>query len=194
MGRHTQGVRGLRLRDNDFVIAMAIIHNEEGTILAISENGYGKRTDASAYTVTKRGSKGVITLKTTMRNGYLASLMMVDDCDDLMIITKDGMIIRQKVENIKTISRNTQGVRLINLNDNDKVNDITRIQPEPDDEAIDRETERLAQSAELASTWESDVAAIDEDEAVDGDMIEDAEIIDDEADDIADDEADDSEE
>jgi DNA gyrase subunit A len=73
------------------------------------------------------------------------------------------MVIRQKVGNIKTISRNTQGVRLINLNDNDKVNDITRIMPEPDDETIDKEAERLAQVTEVISTWEDDVEALGDD-------------------------------
>jgi DNA gyrase subunit A len=161
MGRYTQGVRGIRLREGDYVISMTIVHMDEGTILAISENGYGKRTEVSAYHVTKRGSKGVITLKTSQRNGYLASLMKVEDGDDLVIVTKDGMIIRQKVENIKTISRNTQGVRLINLNDNDKVNDITRIEPEPDDEEIERKAEQLSQATEVVSDWEADALTID---------------------------------
>lgn len=164
MGRYTQGVRGIRLREGDFVISMTIVHNDEGTILAVSENGFGKRTEVSAYHVTKRGSKGVITLKTTQRNGYLAALMKVEDEDDLVIITKNGMIIRQKVGNIKSISRNTQGVRLINLNDKDKVNDITRIQPELDEEELDKVAERIAQSAELSSSWETDVLTIQDDE------------------------------
>jgi len=167
MGRYTQGVRGIRLREGDYVISMTIVHNDEGTILAVSENGYGKRTEVAAYHVTRRGSKGVITLKTTQRNGYLASLMKVEDDDDLVIITKNGMIIRQKVGNIKAISRNTQGVRLIHLNDSDKVNDITRIQPEPDDEEIEKEAERLAQVSEITSNWEDDVLAIQDDE-IDG--------------------------
>jgi DNA gyrase subunit A len=177
MGRHTQGVRGIRLREADYVISMTVVHNDEGTILAISENGYGKRTDVAAYTVTRRGSKGVITLKTTQRNGHLASLMKVEDPDDLVIVTKDGMVIRQKVGNIKTISRNTQGVRLINLNDNDKVHDITRILPEPDDETIDREAEKLSQVIETATSWEEDVdTLIDEIEETEEDIKEDIEI------------------
>jgi DNA gyrase subunit A len=164
MGRHTQGVRGIRLRETDYVISMTIVRNDEGTILAISENGFGKRTDVAAYKVTRRGSKGVITLKTTQRNGFLASLMKVEDGDDLVIVTKNGMIIRQKVENIKSISRNTQGVRLINLNDNDKVNDITRIEPEPDEETIEKEAERLTQAAETITDWEADASSIQEDD------------------------------
>ncbi|HOD17205.1 MAG TPA: DNA gyrase subunit A [Candidatus Cloacimonadota bacterium] len=162
MGRHTQGVRGIRLREGDYVISMTVVHNDEGTILAVSENGYGKRTDVSAYKVTKRGSKGVITLKTTDRNGFLAALMKVQDEDELVIVTKNGMIIRQKVGNIKTISRNTQGVRLINLSENDRVNDITKIEPEPDEEAIDKEAERLTQTTQAASEWEADVSSLEE--------------------------------
>jgi DNA gyrase subunit A len=175
MGRYTQGVRGIRLREGDYVISMTIVHMDEGTILAISENGYGKRTEVGAYHVTKRGSKGVITLKTSQRNGYLASLMKVEDGDDLVIVTKDGMIIRQKVENIKTISRNTQGVRLINLNDNDKVNDITRIEPEPDDEEIERKAEQLSQVTEIVSDWEADALSIEDELDIDDNDIDEIE-------------------
>ncbi|HNQ43560.1 MAG TPA: DNA gyrase subunit A, partial [Candidatus Cloacimonadota bacterium] len=134
MGRYTRGVKGISLREGDYVISMALataanmLENGEpnsATILAVSENGYGKRTSISSYPTTKRGSKGVITLKTTKRNGFLASLMLVTDEDDLMIITNDGMIIRQRVAEISTISRNTQGVKLINLSPDDSVCDIT---------------------------------------------------------------------
>ncbi|MDD3282751.1 MAG: DNA gyrase subunit A [Candidatus Cloacimonetes bacterium] len=152
MGRITMGVRGIRLRDEDYVISMTLVNagqileNGEGsaTILAVSENGYGKRTNISNYTTTKRGSKGVITLKTTKRNGHLASLMMVSDADELMIITHDGMIIRQAVKEISTIGRNTQGVRLINLTKGDKVRDISCVPPEEtDEEILDKEVEEL---------------------------------------------------
>lgn len=151
-GRFTRGVRGIRLRDEDYVISMGIISQEEiladesakgKTILVISENGYGKRTLISAYTATRRGSKGVITLKTTARNGHLAALMIVDDSEDLMIVTQDGMIIRQKVAVINTISRNTAGVRLIKMKDNDKVRDITLIQADPDEEELDKEADLI---------------------------------------------------
>ncbi|MBN1948683.1 MAG: DNA gyrase subunit A, partial [Candidatus Cloacimonetes bacterium] len=129
MGRNSQGVKGISLRSGDRVVAMVVV-KREGTLLAISENGFGKRTEVSSYKLTKRGSKGVITLKTNSRNGYLISLMEVVDNDDLMIVTKDGMIIRQAVEKIKVIGRNTQGVKLIELNSGDKVYDITRIASE----------------------------------------------------------------
>ena len=124
------------------------------SILAISENGYGKRTTIDSYTVHKRGSKGVITLKTTLRNGHLAALMMVNEGDDLMIITQEGMIIRQKVDVVSLISRNTQGVRLINLTGADKVRDITYVPSEPDDEEIDAEAEKLRAAVPAAIVGE----------------------------------------
>lgn len=154
MGRFTKGVRGINLREDDFVISMSVIRQEdtlEGdqfvsrTILAVSENGFGKRSTISSYTATRRGSKGVITLKTSARNGYMAALMIVEDQDDLLIITKNGMIIRQKVAEIKIVSRNTQGVKLMNLVNKDKVKDITYIPAEPDEEQIDKEIESLKQ-------------------------------------------------
>ncbi|HOD59235.1 MAG TPA: DNA gyrase subunit A [Candidatus Syntrophosphaera sp.] len=173
--RFTQGVRGIRLREEDYVISMAVIFQdllmENGnaiakTILAISENGYGKRTRISAYRVTRRGSKGVITLKTNERNGHLAALMLVDENDDLVIITQEGMIIRQKVSDISIFERNTQGVHLINLRENDKVVDITLIPKEPDEEELDREVEKAKNvpSMTASKTIESDIEEKDEEE------------------------------
>ncbi len=173
--RFTRGVRGIRLRDEDYVISMSIISQEDviengtpsgKTILAISENGFGKRTLISAYTATRRGSKGVITLKTTSRNGHLASLMCVDEKDDLMIVTQDGMIIRQKVADISKISRNTQGIKLINLKDKDKVRDITVIPEDPDDEELDKEAEKIKNAPPLediiAAGEDNDEEPVDE--------------------------------
>ena len=136
MGRNSQGVRGIRLREDDEVVAMVVV-KREGTLLSISENGYGKRTEISGYKVTKRGSKGVITLKTTERNGKLISLLDVVDNDDLMIVTREGMIIRQSVNRISIIGRNTQGVKLIELNKKDKVYDIARIIAEDEQDEYD---------------------------------------------------------
>ena len=173
--RFTQGVRGIRLREEDYVVSMAVISQdllmENGnaltkTILAISENGYGKRTRISAYSITRRGSKGVITLKTNERNGHLAALMLVDENDDLVIITQEGMIIRQKVSDISIFERNTQGVHLINLRENDKVVDITIIPKEPDEEELDREVEKAknAPSMQASNTVEDVTEEQDEEE------------------------------
>jgi len=160
VGRNSRGVRGISLRDEDEVVAMVIV-KREGTLLAISENGYGKRSFIMDYKTTKRGSKGVITLRTNARNGNLIALMEVVDNDDLMIVTKDGMIIRQCVDKISVIGRNTQGVRLIGLNKGDKVFDIARITPEDDDEENDDviidDTEENPEESSLITEPETDV-------------------------------------
>ncbi len=128
VGRNSQGVKGISLRNDDEVVSMVVTDPETtDSLLSISENGFGKRTDLSSYITKNRGTKGVITLKTSTRNGKLVSLMKVNDDDDLMIVTKNGMIIRQHVCEINTIGRNTQGVTLINLKNKDKVFDITVI-------------------------------------------------------------------
>lgn len=184
--RFTKGVRGIRLREGDYVINMVVASTEDmlengtpnsSSILAISEHGFGKRSPISSYPGHKRGSLGVITLKTTAHNGHLAALMMVRDEDDLMIITKEGMIIRQKMEEIKTSSRNTQGVRLIHLAPEDEVRDISIVPAEPDDASLDKEVETLkAQPVmDLLDLKEPDYdAADDENDAIPEEDIDDS--------------------
>ncbi len=163
MGRNSQGVRGISLRGTDEVVAMVVV-KREGTLLAISENGYGKRSEISSYKVTKRGSKGVITLKTTDRNGKLIALLEVVDNDDLMIVTKDGMIIRQAVDKISIIGRNTQGVKLIELNKGDNVYDVARIIADEDDDELSEEngSEPTENGENEASAEVIDTEKIDE--------------------------------
>lgn len=184
-GRNTMGVKGISLRDDDYVISMSLISLKDQleedqdnlpTLLAISENGYGKRSPISAYPVNMhRGGKGVITMKTSARNGKMAALMLVTDDVDLMIITHGGMIIRQAVKDISTISRNTQGVRLINLAAKDQVRDITCVPPEADNEAVlDKEVEELKNAPKRS---QATAAQINEDD-YDNDY-EDAELRDD---------------
>jgi DNA gyrase subunit A len=120
MGRTARGVRGIRLRqgagDADEVVGMAVIPREEpATLLTVCEKGYGKRTPTSDYPTKNRGGKGVITIKTTERNGKVVGLRLVTDDDDIMLITDGGKLIRMPVDGIPTIGRNTQGVRLIRL-------------------------------------------------------------------------------
>ncbi|MDD3051382.1 MAG: DNA gyrase subunit A [Candidatus Cloacimonetes bacterium] len=138
MGRASQGVRGISLRKGDEVIAMVVTRNN-GELLSISENGFGKRTTIESYKVTKRGSKGVKTIKTTDRNGNLVSVKLVLENDHLIIATKEGMIIRQSVSSISCISRNTMGVKLINLNNDDKVYDISVIPADNEEEDNDND-------------------------------------------------------
>ena len=135
LGRNSQGVCGIKLREDDYVVSMIVVkENSVESVLSISENGYGKRTSLSQYKVTNRGTKGFITLKTTTRNGYLVKLLDITDEDDIMITTRGGMIIRQSGDSISSIGRNTQGVRLINLLKKDKVYDATKIKKEVEDD------------------------------------------------------------
>ena len=129
VGRNSQGVRGITLRSEDAVVSMIII-KREGTLLAVTENGFGKRTKSEIYRRTKRGSKGFITIKTTERNGVLVKMMEVIDEDDLIIVTANGIVNRQSAGEISLIGKNTQGVKLINLADDDRVHDITRVTAE----------------------------------------------------------------
>ncbi|KPK99639.1 MAG: DNA gyrase subunit A [candidate division Zixibacteria bacterium SM23_73_2] len=126
MGRNAYGVRGINLTDEDWVIGMEIIKRDT-KILVVTENGYGKRTAISDYRITNRGGKGIINIKTSQRNGKVVTIRMVEDEDEILIITHKGKIIRQPAKQIKVIGRSTQGVRLINLGEGDKVMDIARV-------------------------------------------------------------------
>jgi len=138
MGRSAAGVKGVRLPKGSTVVGMVIVKREGGTLLAVAENGFGKRSDIKDYPIINRGGMGVITLKTTLRNGKMVALIDVVDSDDLMIITAQGVLIRLPVSEIRTISRNTQGVRLIRLDPNDSISAVTRVvESESDDKDTD---------------------------------------------------------
>src|SRR4029077_4947167 len=122
MGRTARGVRGIKLRDSDEVVGMAVVPREGvATLLTVCEKGYGKRTPTADYPTKNRGGKGVITIKTSDRNGKVVGLRLVTDDDDLMLITDGGKLIRMPVAGIPTIGRNTQGVRLIRLETDEQV-------------------------------------------------------------------------
>jgi DNA gyrase subunit A len=129
MGRSARGVRGIRLREaDDYVVGMAVVPREApATLLAVCERGYGKRTTSTDYPTKNRGGKGVITMKTTERNGKVVGIRLVTDDDDLMLITSRGKLIRMPVDGIPTIGRNTQGVRLIRLEEDEMVVAMERL-------------------------------------------------------------------
>ncbi len=128
MGRNTLGVRGMRLPESHYLIGMVVQHkDEEFDILTISKHGAGKRTSISEYPVQARGGKGVITQKTTDRTGSLVGIRGVTEENDLMIITTHGIMIRLSVSGISRYGRNTQGVRLINLGNEDTIADVTLV-------------------------------------------------------------------
>lgn len=132
MGRTSSGVRGINLTGDDYVVGM-VVARREGTLLAVTENGNGKRSSIADYRITGRGGKGIITMKTGEKIGNMIAIMDVLDTDDLLIVTAKGQMIRQRVQDIKVIGRNTQGVRLIRLNEDDHVADVARVlrQDEP---------------------------------------------------------------
>lgn len=121
MGRTASGVRGIRLanEETDIVVGMITVENKEKDILVVSERGYGKRSDIDGYRITNRGGKGVKTINITEKTGSLIALKDVTDNHDLMIITQFGNILRSKVSDLRVMGRATQGVRLINLKEND---------------------------------------------------------------------------
>ena len=134
MGRTATGVRGVRLGKGDKAVGLLVIRSDKATVLVVTEKGYGKRSDIEDYRITKRGGKGVITVKTTDKVGKLIALMEVVDRDELVIISTQGMIIRQSVKDLRVMGRNTQGVRVIRLNEHDSIADIARVVPEEDEE------------------------------------------------------------
>ena len=135
MGRGSSGVRGIDLSDNETVVGAEIVtENEE--VLNVTENGYGKKTSINEYRLTHRGSKGVKTLNITEKNGKLISLKTVNGDEDLIIITDNGMTIRISLDQISTLSRNTQGVRLITLKNNQKVSTVAIVNKEIEEENI----------------------------------------------------------
>ena len=134
MGRVSQGVIGIRLNPEDEVIGMeSIISGSKATLLAITENGFGKRTELDEYRVQQRGGKGVITYKVTPKTGELVGVKIVDDTQDVMLITDTGTIIRMHVKEISILGRSTQGVTLMRTNDGGKVVSIEEIDQENDE-------------------------------------------------------------
>jgi DNA gyrase subunit A len=125
MGRAAYGVRGITLDKDDYVIGMVVI-KREGTLLTVTEHGYGKRSAIADYRVTNRGGKGVINIKTSDRNGAVVAVKEVVDNDELLLITQQGIVNRISVEQIRSIGRNTQGVRLIHLEKSDRLVDVAR--------------------------------------------------------------------
>jgi DNA gyrase subunit A len=134
MGRGTYGVRGITLEENDEVVAMDVVQ-PGATLLAVAERGYGKRTEMDEYRLTRRGGKGIITMKVTDKTGPVIGVRMVDDDDNIMLITDGGKVIRTRVKEISVIGRNTQGVRLIDLTEGEKVVGVARLAEKEEEEA-----------------------------------------------------------
>lgn len=129
MGRYTRGVRGIKVTGNDSLVGMVIM-DEPGSVLTVTQNGFGKRTFSEDYRLTHRGSAGVINIRNIQRNGRVISINQVTEEDELILVSALGMIIRLPVEQIREMGRSTMGVRLMNLPDNDRVVDAAVVRPE----------------------------------------------------------------
>lgn len=144
MGRTASGVRAITVDDeNDEVVGMICIDDPQTNVLVVSEKGYGKRSDLEEYRITNRGGKGVKTMNITDKTGKLVAIKDVVDGDDLMIINKSGILIRIAVDTLRVMGRATQGVRLINLRDNDEIAAVTKVKAEDieEDEEFDENIE-----------------------------------------------------
>lgn len=161
MGRNAMGVRGISLQDkDDEVVGMVVVPDEDKKILVVSENGYGKKTPVSEYRLTNRGGKGVKTMNTSSKTGGIISVKQVEDTEDedLMIITRNGLTIRMSVSGISTLSRNTQGVRLISLRNNDAIASVAKV--------VEREEEEEEEEgAETTNNTEAENGASQENES-----------------------------
>ena len=146
MGRATRGVKGIGLRGDDNVKGIVIVE-KDATLLTVCENGFGKRTDYSEYSVQRRSGQGVINIKTTERNGKVVALINVKDEDELMMMTANGMVIRTAISAIRSIGRNTQGVKLISLQKDDKLVSVAPVVSEDKEKA---ETEIETEQTEEA--------------------------------------------
>lgn len=135
MGRLAAGVKGISLGEDDVVVGVAVLQSDD-SILTVTENGYGKRTAVSEYPLQNRGGKGVFTIKTSERNGNVVGVQPVDDEDQVMLIANSGKIIRMPMDTVRIIGRNTQGVRLINLEEGEFVVDMSMLARE---EGVDGE-------------------------------------------------------
>jgi DNA gyrase subunit A len=149
MGRNAAGVRGLKLKKKDVVVGMVVVR-PDSTLLVVAEKGLGKRTDVEAYRFQHRGGSGVINLKVSPRTGEVVAVKAVQDDEQLMIITRNGVVNRQRVSEISVIGRATQGVKLVNLDEGDSVVDVARVVTE------DEVSDDASETAEAAEGGEED--------------------------------------
>ena len=164
MGRTAAGVRGIRLaNDNDEVVGMICIDDSESSVLVVSENGYGKRSDIDDYRITNRGGKGVKTINITEKTGSLISLKNVTDLDDLMVINKSGITIRIGVDTLRVMGRATQGVKIIRLRDNDSIASVAKVSKfEEEDENLLDENGNVVENTEVIETKSETILPEDE--------------------------------
>ena len=160
MGRGARGVRGMALEDDQNVIAMLVADSEEQTVLTATENGFGKRTLVSEYTRHGRGTKGMIAIQTSERNGKVVAATLVNEADEVMLLTQKGKIVRTPVSDISVLKRATQGVTLIALKD-DSLVAVQRIA----EKDVEEEKTQEQKNAEQASSDSQNTASENKNQA-----------------------------
>ena len=138
MGRTARGVRGIKLRKDDRVVGLGVAR-EGACLLSVSERGYGKRTSLDEYRAQSRGGLGLKDLQTTKRNGPVVEVAVVDEGDEVVLMSASGMAIRTRTDEVSQIGRNTQGVRVMNLKEGDRLLAAAVVPPEEEDDAADAE-------------------------------------------------------
>jgi DNA gyrase subunit A len=133
MGRAAAGVKGITLTDDHYVISLMAVRHSDAQVLVVGSRGVGKRTVVDEFRMTKRGAKGVIAMNITEKTGPICALLEVSDVEDLVVITTNGILIRQPVKDIRQLGRNTQGVKLIRLEEGDQIADITTVTRDDDE-------------------------------------------------------------
>ena len=146
MGREARGVRGMMLEDGQQVIAMLVANDESQSVLTATENGFGKRTPMAEYTRHGRGTKGMIAIQTSDRNGKLVGAVLVEPNDEVMLISTGGVLIRTRVQDIRELGRATQGVTLINLDDGTFLAGIEKVAESDAEESINEEDPDAAEA------------------------------------------------
>ncbi|MEE9161288.1 MAG: DNA gyrase C-terminal beta-propeller domain-containing protein, partial [Gammaproteobacteria bacterium] len=142
MGRTARGVRGIRLTKGQRVNSLIIVESDESSVLTVTENGFGKRTAITDYAVKGRGGLGVISIQTTSRNGQVVGAVVVDEDDEIMLISDQGTLIRTPVNDVSVLGRNTQGVTLVKLGEDEHLVSLERIveYKDPEHETSGKET------------------------------------------------------
>lgn len=164
MGRTASGVRGIRLAENDRVVSL-IIPREEGAILTVTQNGYGKRTDNTEYPTKSRATQGVISIKVTERNGPVIGAVQVVDSDQIMMITDAGTLVRTRVSEVSVVGRNTQGVILIRTAEDENVVGLQRVAEPVEEDELDAIDGTVAEGEDdIVQEAESDDDAAPEDQ------------------------------
>ena len=170
MGRATRGVRGMKLAEEQQVLSLLIADNDQQSVLVATENGYGKRTVLSDFRHSGRGTQGVKAIAISERNGLVVAAKLVNEDDEIMLITTGGVLIRTRVKEIRELGRATQGVTLINLGEGEKLSGLEKIVESDDPEAdVELGSEAIAETGLVADAASDSEVDAEPDSEVDAD-------------------------